>query len=207
MNRPYAMPIVTIDANIGAGKTTVMQWLHDHYRLPIDLEPVQSWEPYLKDIYENRKNVFMFQVRVWLDRCFPKPTGIAPCLLMERSPYFQQNIFVNIAMEQRTMSHNESMILHDLYAKIYDTWSPSLYIYLRSNPNECLRRIDHRARPSEATIEYEYLLELHRLHEQTYYEAVHKGLNAICVNVEGKTPEQIGQEIVHILKMYGYVSP
>jgi deoxyadenosine/deoxycytidine kinase len=62
--------IITIDGNIGSGKTSVLNYLHKTYKIPIDLEPVDSWNSYLSKLYDEKLDVFKFQVRIWLDRCW-----------------------------------------------------------------------------------------------------------------------------------------
>jgi deoxyadenosine/deoxycytidine kinase len=62
--------IYTIDANIGAGKTTILEKLHKEYKYLIDLEPVEQWKPYLKNMYENNTGYNDFQVKVWSDRAW-----------------------------------------------------------------------------------------------------------------------------------------
>lgn len=186
------MLITTIDANIGAGKTTILKWLNQNYHIPIDLEPIELWEPHLKELYKNKSNVFPFQVRVWLDRCFPKDN--TSILFMERSPYFQEDVFLNIAIKEQTMTEEEINILQKLYNKI--NWQPLLYIYLKSDPFECSKRINKRGRNSETNIPLSYLQQLHELHEDCYTKAIKNGRPVLCINVEGKTPEMIGNEIV-----------
>jgi len=186
------MLITTIDANIGAGKTTILKWLNQNYNVPIDLEPIELWEPHLKELYKNKSNVFPFQVRVWLDRCFPKEND--SILFMERSPYFQEDVFLNIAIKEQTMTEEEINILQKLYNKI--NWQPYLYIYLKSDPFECSKRINKRGRNSETNIPFSYLQQLHELHEDCYLKAIKNGRPVLCINVEGKTPEMIGNEIV-----------
>ena len=56
------MTIITIDGNIGSGKTSVLNYLHKYNKLSIDLEPIESWQQYLKKIQKlmNQKiKIFM----------------------------------------------------------------------------------------------------------------------------------------------------
>ena len=45
------MVIITVDGNIGCGKTGVLNYLHKNYKYPIDLEPVDNWQKHLNKIY------------------------------------------------------------------------------------------------------------------------------------------------------------
>ena len=69
------MTIVTIDGNIGSGKSSILNYLHKLYKIPIDLEPVESWSSFLAKLYDNKLDVFKFQVRIWLDRCWVQEKG------------------------------------------------------------------------------------------------------------------------------------
>lgn len=189
------MVIFTIDGNIGAGKTSVLNYLHKHYKLSIDLEPVEKWQPYLKDFYEDKKNTFNLQVRVWLDRCWIQEKSERSMIIMERSPFFIRNVFLNTVKSQDLITSNEFNILNDLYDKTDGIWSCSAYIYLRSNPEKCMERIKKRARDCEETITLDYINLLHDSHEDAYNEVIHNNFKVYCINVEDKTIAQIAKEI------------
>lgn len=199
------MSIITIDGNISAGKTTVLRILHSKYRWAVDLEPVQKWAPYLRDLYEHHTRAFEFQVRIWLDRCWIQPkSNSSTIMLMERSPFFQNAVFVKANSMNGNLTVNQSDTLIDMYQKAMAMWSPLVHIYLRSNPANCAQRIVQRARAGEQAIEPEYLENLHVLHEAAYIDAVRSGKKVIVVDVEYKTPDAIAAEIHSILEKWFY---
>lgn len=190
--------MITLDANIGAGKSTVLEYLQETKGIDISLEPVDAWQPYLHDMYHYGKGVFEFQVRVWLDRCWPKRTVKAT--IMERSPMFQMRVFITVNRELDKLTERQAQNLTDMYHKTMDLWHPEPYIYLRSSPERCAARILERGRETEADIPLSYLRRLHELHEATYEKARASGLSVFAVDVEGKTVQQIGEEIWAILQ-------
>lgn len=198
------MPILTVDGNIGCGKSTLLEYLHINHLLPIDLEPVKKWQPYLNDMYYHNKGACEFQVRVWLDRCWIQPKEDT-MILMERSPYFQKKVFIPINYEKERLSQREVDMLNEMYDKSNHIWSPSGYIYLRSNPDKCIERIKIRNRQSEEAIDESYIYRLHNLHEYNYYWAVAHGYPMICIDVENKTVSQIANEVVQVLEVMGVV--
>jgi deoxyadenosine/deoxycytidine kinase len=194
------MPLLTIDGNIGAGKTTLLKLLHAKHGWPVDLEPVHRWLPYLHSFYEERKSAFEFQVRVWLDRCWIQPKSVhSKLMLMERSPFFQNAVFVNANVANGLLSQTEHTILKDMYSKAMDMWQPIVYIYLRSNAAACSARIAHRGRACESAISPEYIQLLHSYHEEAYIEAVRMGMRVFVVDIEGKTPDAIADELNAIM--------
>lgn len=197
------MAIITIDGNIGCGKSSVMSYIHSKYGTQIDLEPVAKWQPYLTEMYENKKSGFEFQVRVWLDRCWIQQLPYQSTILMERSPYFQGNVFVPAMLSNGSVTDREHGKLQEMYQHTMHAWSPSIYIYLRSDPDRCSERILERNRASEDAIPQAYLDNLHYLHEQAYVKAYMKCMPVICVDVENKSIEHIGDEVHDILKLSG----
>lgn len=195
--------IFTIDGNIGSGKSTLLDYLHNTFNLSTDPEPVTKWQPFLEDIYKNKKGTFEFQVRVWLDRCWVQQRPEMAPIIMERSPYFQRNVFVPVNYENGQLTSREFQIVHELYAKSSSLWCPFGYIYLRSNPTNCSTRIKKRARPSEEEILEEYLKKLHDLHESSYIWAATHGVPIVCIDVEGKTTPEIAKEVYHALVHMG----
>jgi len=190
------MTIITVDGNIGSGKSTVLRHLHTKFGTPVDLEPVEKWAPYLRELYANRgRCAFEFQVRVWLDRCWVQHRGSHP-LFMERSPYFQDRVFVATNYLIGRLSPREHELLQQLYRHVLGLWSPALYIYLRSAPHACCARIQRRNRNSEEHIDPEYIALLHQQHEDAYCHAVRIGLRVIVIDVEGKNPDQIADEVI-----------
>lgn len=196
--------IFTLDANIGAGKSSVLTYLHNAYRIPIDLEPVAKWQPYLENMYHNKKGAFEFQVRVWLDRCWIQQRPNMAPIIMERSPYFQSSVFLPTNIDYGNITIQEYQMLQEMYHKSMTMWTPHAYIYLRSDPEKCHERVAKRARPSEEVISIDYLKKLHDYHERAYMIAASQGTPIICIHVEGKTVKEIGDEVLQALTVMGY---
>ena len=198
------MPVVyTIDGTIGAGKSTVLEYLNKTYNVPVIVEPINKWQPYLDDLYGNKESsAFNFQTRVWLDRCWIDPLT-TNTVVMERSPFFQENVFVKINCINGRITEKQSEMLKEMYNKTNKLWSPSGYIYLRSSPEECLKRIAKRARNSEDAIPITYMNQLNALHEEAYTEAANNGKNVICIDVDNKTIPEVAAEAWMALKTLG----
>jgi deoxyadenosine/deoxycytidine kinase len=196
------MPIFTLDGNIGCGKSTLLEYIHMNHLLPIDLEPIKKWQPYLNDIYCNNKGVCEFQVRVWLDRCWIQPKQDTT-MIMERSPYFQQKVFIPVNYENDRLTKREVDMLNEMYDKSSQIWNPSGYIYLRSNPDKCIERIKIRSRQSEDAIDTDYIKRLHNLHETNYFLAASSGMPMVCIDIENKSIPDIAKEIIQVLKAMG----
>jgi len=193
------MTIVTIDGNIGSGKSSILNYLHKMYKIPIDLEPVESWNNFLTKLYDSKLDVFKFQVRIWLDRCWIQEKSDT-IVLMERSPYFIKHTFINTAYNLDMITEHEYNILVDLHKKTDSLWSSNTYIYLRSNPENCFKRLKKRGRPSEKNITEDYINMLHDSHEENYRQALENKMNIIVIDVDDKSIPEIADEILEYLQ-------
>ncbi len=72
-------------------------------------------------------------------------------------------------------------------------WTPDYFIYIKTNPEECYRRIKERARETEDLIPFEYLQKLHQKHE-----ALHQ--SNICPTYEIDGNQDRDEVTVDILK-------
>ena len=189
------MPILTLDGNIGSYKTSILNYFHKNYKTAIDVEPVESWNEYLKGIYNTHNSTYNFQIKVWMDRCWIQEKSNA-IILMERSPYFIKNVFVEKAYEDKTINEEEYKNMLSLHKRTDKLWEPEGYIYLRSNPEQCFNRIKKRARDAEKNIKLEYIKRIHELHEDKYSEALKNNKNIICIDVESKSIADICSEII-----------
>ena len=204
------MPIITIDVNIGCCKTSILNYFHKNYKTAIDVEPIESWTNYLKNMYDTDKSTYNFQIKVWIDRCWIQEKSNI-IVMMERSPYFIRNVFVEKALEDKTISKEEYHNINKLHDTTDDLWQPNAFIYLRSNPENCFARIKKRNRESEKNIKLEYVERIHELHEANYRRAVENNKNIIVIDVENKTISDICSEIISnniyteiVTKLYNY---
>lgn len=192
------MPIITIDGNIGSCKTSVLNYFHKHYKIAVDLEPVENWTPYLNKLYENTDETsYNFQVRVWTDRCWIQEKSENTLILMERSPYFIKNVFIEKALEDSTITAEEYDILQMLHSKTEKLWSPHAYIYLKSDPAICMHRIQKRCRPCEKSISQSYIVRIDSLHKQKLEELQKSNINVIVIDIESKSISEICTEIIN----------
>lgn len=200
------MPIITIDGNIGAGKSTILNYLHSNHNIYIDLEPIDKWKSFLDNIYTNKKNYFNFQVRVWLDRSWIQEKDINTTIIMERSPYFIRNTFNKYMYNNNLINTQENNIINELYDKTDIIWKSNYFIYIRSNPQKCLERILKRGRDNEKEISIDYLNDIHNLHEETYEKAIENNIKVLCIDIENKSLEEIAELIIKFIKKCKFLS-
>jgi deoxyadenosine/deoxycytidine kinase len=194
------MTIITIDGNIGAGKTTILNYLHKYKGYQIDLEPIERWKLFLDNIYINKKDYFNFHIRVWLDRAWIQEKDCKSIIFMERSPYFIRNTFNLNDFNNNNINQEEFNVINEMYNKTDNIWKSNLHIYLRTSPEKCLNRIKERGRENEMNITLKYLEEIHNLHEDAYNQGLKRNTNVIMIDINDKSIQEIVDEIISIIK-------
>ncbi|XP_022097006.1 thymidine kinase 2, mitochondrial-like isoform X2 [Acanthaster planci] len=165
---------ITIEGNIGSGKTTLMEFFSQHEDVTTVDEPVQKWRNArghnLFDLmYRDPKRwSFTFQSYVQLTMLENHRTQVAtPIKMMERSVYSARYIFVENMHQTSMMSDPEFTVLDELFQWVISNHDIGLdrIIYLRTSPEQCYERIQRRCRTEEEGIPLEYLKALHQLYE------------------------------------------
>lgn len=177
---------IYIEGNIGSGKTTFLRMLESEYRLGVDFlfEPLDEWLNFkdsnnkniLDHFYtDQKKNSFMFQMNAFITRTKSIQTTInkkyydelETTLLIERSVYTDKNCFAKNLFDTSKLNELE----WKLYCQWFDWFThdynilPDGFIYLRTNPEISYERIQQRSRHEEDAIPYQYIEDLHTLHD------------------------------------------
>lgn len=93
-------------------------------------------------------------------------------------------------------------VLHRLHDVIERNLSlkPSLIVYLRTNPENLLRRIASRGRKEEDIISLAYLEMLHSFHEERIQEMQTKGQNVLVIDADSHLTEERFIEIYNSIR-------
>jgi deoxyadenosine/deoxycytidine kinase len=179
---------ISIDGNIGAGKTTILKKLTNY---DVILEPVEEWTEHLTKFYEDPiRWGFCFNLKVLSS--FAKWHNVDKFILFERSPIACNKVFTDMHYEDGNMDKLELKTFNDIYDNI--GWSPDVLIYIKTRPENCLKRIKIRGRESEQNISIEYLDKVHKKYE----ELIIKHKTVIIIDGERDT-KIIYEEIKNII--------
>jgi len=178
------MPIITIDGNIGSGKTSILQKLQMNYGQLVDLEPIEQWKSYLDNIYLNDTGHFSFQKKVWEDRALIQSRN-NNIIFVERSEKFTRETFVEVYKNKFT--NEEYLSLNHLYensdAKNNKMITePILYIYISVSDDICINRINERNRNNEIDINHELIKKLNIKHEECYNLLLNQGYQILKID-------------------------
>jgi deoxyadenosine/deoxycytidine kinase len=179
--------IFSIEGNIGAGKTTLVdnfqKYCSDMGRNDIVFlrEPVDIWdevrdpldgETILKKFYKNPgKYAFPFQVMAFISRLSLledtiKQNPNCSVIICERSLCADSNIFAKMLYDDALIEN----VCFQIYSKIYKEFSGRFVmdgiIYMDASPEKCFQRITKRGRDGEGGIEMEYLQKCKKYHDE-----------------------------------------
>lgn len=184
--------VFSIEGNIGAGKSTLIEFLKDKLvndeNIIFVSEPLDMWQNIqdnngvnmLTKFYENQdKYAFPFQVMAFATRLLKmknemKKKPKAKIIICERSLEADYNIFAKMLHDDgkiETINYNVYLQFYELYKDEFPTKG---LIYINANPETCQSRINKRNRSGEEGIPLEYLQKCHKYHEEWITNYEHK---------------------------------
>jgi deoxyadenosine/deoxycytidine kinase len=181
MSNFQSVKIISIDGNIGSGKSTLMGKLKDYFSNNKNVvflkEPVDEWETItdengttiLEKFYgDSTKYGFSFQIMAYISRLdvIRKEIKKNPhaIFISERSLFTDKLVFAKMLFD----SGNIELVNYKIYLKWFDTFAEdfpvSKVIYVNTGPEICHQRIVKRSRTGESNIPLDYLQNCHKYH-------------------------------------------
>ena len=185
MSADLNFTILSIEGNIGSGKTTLMTNLREEYKNNPHViflkEPVDEWatiqdangKTILEKFYENQQVYsFPFQMMAYISRLNvlrqalkSLDPDIKYTIITERSLNTDRYVFAKMLYETGKMED----VCYQIYLNWFDTFSQEFpvhkVVYVKTAPEICHGRISKRAREGEDCIPLEYLQSCDKYHE------------------------------------------
>ncbi|ABF70669.1 thymidine kinase [Trichoplusia ni ascovirus 2c] len=173
------MIIISIEGNIGSGKSTIINKLVEEYDGKVRgiTEDVGNWNLLGPMYLQPKIFAFPFQMQVLISQYNTMKHIINnttyetlnddTIIVIERSPWSSYNVFVKMMVNDGILNKFE----HDAYKKFYHYIMDSLYsgvfntIYLKTSPDVCMKRISQRGRKEELNMSRTYIEKLNNYHE------------------------------------------
>lgn len=205
--RPLA-PLIYLEGNIGAGKSTLAAKLASLNRFKVIAEPVHEWqnvEGYnlLKLLYADRFTWnFPFQMlalttlgKRQTEALTDNPNEV---VILERSPKCSIRVFAQYLENAKMLRAEHMAVLRVLYTTVAPiTKRPVHYIYVRTPPNLVVERIARRGRSEELPITEPYLNELHKVTDAWLLQEERAPVHVI----DGRqSPEEVLNEALEIIE-------
>lgn len=159
---------IAVAGNIGAGKSTLVDFLCRTYGVQPFFEPNDD-NPYLADFYADM-NAWSFHSQVFFlshkFRIHQQLDETPGTVVQDRTIYEDAEIFATALHASGKMSDRDFRTYQELYATICNALKPpDLMIYLRCSMKTLKKRIKLRGREMEQDIPTSYLKLLHELYE------------------------------------------
>ena len=204
--------LISIEGNIGSGKSTVIEWLktQENKNIVFVDEPVNEWLS-IKDkdgmnaldcFYKDQKqNAFCFQILAYITRLkklilkLEEYVNQDIIIITERSIDTDRNVFAKMLYEDGLISSIE----WETYNYWFDTFkhisTVNTIIYIKTDPEKCIERINKRNRTEETNIGLEYLEKCHKYHN----DWLNKN-EATIITINGhETVEEIRNQVMNVL--------
>ena len=159
---------IAVAGNIGAGKSTLVDFLSRQYGLRPYFEPNET-NPYLTDFYGDMKRwafhsqLYVLSAKLRLHQAL---AHVEDAVIQDRTIYEDAEIFAENLHRQKKMSQRDYETYRTLYeAIIRELRPPTLMIYLKCSVGTLRKRIAIRGRPEEQSIPRTYLTRLQSLYD------------------------------------------
>lgn len=185
---------VVIDGNIGSGKSTQLDLLKTK-GFKIFKEPIDDWP--LELFYSDKSRWgFLLQMKILLSFAHAPQNHI-----FERSMLSSKDVFWWNLRANEIVTEAEDKIYKEWYHKV--AWYPTVTIYLSSSPEKCYERIQSRNQSGDVGVTLKYLQDIHMYYQIMGYRSSRMWSDSRFhrIYIEGKTPEQIHEEILSVLKV------
>jgi len=162
-NRPQ---LVSIEGNIGVGKSTLAKKLSRIFNCPALFEAYDT-NPFLPAVYAGNYDLALDSQLHFLTSRLEQLNGshLKPGRTVVSDYLFEKELIY----AKRLLSKVQLLLYRKLYDRVSSSVTkPVLVIYLREPPEMCLKRIHTRNRPYEQKIEPKFLEALNRDYERLF---------------------------------------
>jgi deoxyadenosine/deoxycytidine kinase len=188
---PKMPKIISIEGNIGAGKTTILSHIEKilcntgNRKIRVLREPVDVWasvktveitgtKTILQKYYEDpQKYAFPFQMLAFTTRLAELKKLISnypecEIILCERSLEADANIFAKMLFDERQIDDISYQVYRRMFSDMAVPYTVFKIFYLDIPVKTCLDRIKYRNRDGESNIDPNYLEKLKKYHDEWF---------------------------------------
>ena len=159
---------IAISGNIGAGKSSLVEFLSNTYDVRPFYEPNED-NPYLEDFYTDMKRWAFSSQMYFLSNKFRIHQELDQCsgaVVQDRTIYEDAQIFATALRDMKYIDDRDWATYWQFYQTILNAIQPpDLMIYLRCSMRALRKRIKLRGRDMEQDIPLAYLKRLDKLYE------------------------------------------
>lgn len=155
--------LLTIEGNIGAGKTTLSQKIATDFNAKLILEGFAD-NPFLPKFYKDPKRyAFPLEMSFLAERYAQLADDLGQFDIFKEFIVSDYYIFKSLIFAQITLEEDELRLYKQLFDIMYkETPKPGLYIYLYQSTPRLLENIQKRGRSYESDIQASYLEQLNK---------------------------------------------
>lgn len=206
---PATPIILSIEGNIGSGKSTLVKNLENYHKKNSKIcflqEPVDIWntivdennDTILTNYYKNQKKyAFPFQMMAYISRLSLLKKALKKdynLIVTERSVLTDKMVFAKMLYDDKNIEEIE----YSIYLKWFDEFIEELpelkIVYVQTDPIIAKSRVDKRAREGE-NIPLEYLINCDKYHNDWLYN---KELDEMLI-IDGNKDINLNPEFIDI---------
>jgi len=176
--------IISIDGNIGSGKSTILKHLRDRLTANKNYvfvdEPVKEWSKIeyegitiLEKFYGNtEKYSFSFQMMAYITRLNMLKNAVKEnpnaIIITERCLYTDKFVFAKMLYDQKQINPYEYQIYNKWFDEFISDLPEHKFFFIKSDPFNSKERINKRKRAGESNISIEYLASCEDYHLEMY---------------------------------------
>ena len=166
-SKPINKKTIAIAGNIGAGKTSLVEFLTHTYNITPFYEPNDK-NPYLEDFYKDMKRWAFHSQLYFLSNKFrihQQVDSTKGVVVQDRTIFEDVEIFATALYQMKQISKHDWQTYQGFYSSIIESIKPpDLMIYLKCSIRTIRKRIKIRGREMEQDIPLSYLRRLDKLY-------------------------------------------
>ena len=218
--RPRKGLFVTIDANIGAGKTNACHAIASAATASgtparVLEEPTHhpKFNHFLQRYYadltsgKNTGGGFAMQMFMLTQRYEQHRLAVETAwgdqgqVIVQDRPIYGDTVFATTAMERGFMTEEEYHLYVDVYRNMSrDVMPPDIFVFLDVSPEECYDRMHSRGRSQEEGVPLDYLQQLYDNYQKLISEMRRRGVKVLSVDWSGfGPPVEIWKNILELV--------
>jgi deoxyadenosine/deoxycytidine kinase len=209
--------IISIDGNIGSGKSTILNHLRERLSgnkkyVFVD-EPVKEWSKIehegitiLEKFYGNtEKYSFSFQMMAYITRLNMLKTAVKEnpnsIIITERCLYTDKFVFAKMLYDQKQINPYEYQIYNKWFDEFISDLPEHKFFFIKSDPNKSKERINKRKRVGEDNISIDYLSSCEKYHLEMYNKHSENTIKVIDIESYNLASENYNHLIDEIISL------